>query len=82
MKTVVYTTDALAALRKHRNVAQSIVAKIRRYADSSVGDIKKLTGSTGKRLRVGEYRVIFEESADRITVTVIGPRGSIYKQER
>jgi mRNA interferase RelE/StbE len=30
------------------------------------------------RLRVGDYRVIFEETADEMIVTKIGPRGSVY----
>jgi mRNA interferase RelE/StbE len=37
-----------------------------------------LKGSSGKRLRVGAFRVIFEETADEIIVTAIGPRGGIY----
>jgi mRNA-degrading endonuclease RelE of RelBE toxin-antitoxin system len=34
--------------------------------------------STAKRLRVGDYRVLFEESAAEILVTKIGPRSSVY----
>jgi mRNA-degrading endonuclease RelE of RelBE toxin-antitoxin system len=29
-------------------------------------------------MRVGNYRVIFEESAEQILVADVGPRGSIY----
>ena len=79
MKTVIYTTDALNALRKHRNVSKAITAKVRRYAETGAGNVTQLVGSSAKRLRVGDFRVIFEETADTITVTAIGPRGSIYE---
>ena len=79
MKTVIYTTDALNALRKHRNVSKAIMAKVARYAETGAGNVTQLVGSTANRLRVNDFRVIFEETADTITVTAIGPRGSIYE---
>jgi len=45
---------------------------------SLANKVKVLQGSTGLRLRVGEYRVIFEETDSEIIVTEIGPRGSFY----
>jgi len=51
MKTVAYTREALAGLRKHRSDAAAIMAKVTRYAETSVGDVKALTGRSGKRLR-------------------------------
>jgi mRNA interferase RelE/StbE len=44
-----------------------------------VGDVKTLVGRSGKRLRVGDYRILFEETDIEIHVTRIGPRGSIYR---
>lgn len=41
-------------------------------------DIKKLKGSTYFRLRVGDYRIIFEMTQDTITVIKIGHRQNIY----
>jgi mRNA interferase RelE/StbE len=35
-----------------------------------------LVGSTANRLRVGDFRAIFEESDTEIFVTKIAPRGS------
>jgi mRNA interferase RelE/StbE len=78
MKNVAYTADALKALRKHRNEADSILTKVARYAETGAGDVTKLVGETSKRLRVGNFRVIFEETESQITVTKIGPRGSVY----
>ena len=77
-KTVRYSADALNALVRHRNRAVQIMAKIERFAESGAGDIKPLAGSNAKRLRVGDFRVVFEESATEIVVSRIGPRGGVY----
>jgi mRNA interferase RelE/StbE len=41
--------------------------------------VKSLVGVDAKRLRVGDFRVIFTETTDTITVLDIGPRGGIYE---
>lgn len=43
------------------------------------GDIKKLKGRTGYRLRVGSYRIIFDKSGNIICIEKIDNRGQIYK---
>lgn len=43
------------------------------------GDIKKLQGSDGYRLRVGDFRVIFDVNGIIIDIIEIGNRGQIYK---
>ena len=78
MKAVQYSADALNALRKHRKDASAIMAKIDRYAATGAGDVKSLAGRPGKRLRVGDFRVLFEEDETTIRVSNIGPRGDIY----
>ncbi|WP_051498445.1 type II toxin-antitoxin system RelE family toxin [Granulibacter bethesdensis] len=40
--------------------------------------ITQLVGDTSKRIRVGDFRVIFEETDSEIIVTKIGPRGDVY----
>jgi mRNA interferase RelE/StbE len=54
--------------------------KIDAYAadPSAFPKVKTLKGGLGKRLRVGSFRVIFEETDDEILVSNIGPRGDIY----
>lgn len=79
MKQVRYSLDASRALRKHRADAERIKAKIEHYATTGVGDVKRLVGRPALRLRVGDYRVIFIEDREFVSVTEIGPRGSIYK---
>lgn len=78
MKTVVYTRAAARGLRTHLSVAKRLAAKIGRYAETGGGDVKQLAGSTGKRERDGDFRLIFEETATEIIVTKIGPRGDVY----
>ena len=41
--------------------------------------VTPLVGSPARRMRVGGYRIIFEETATELVVTRIGPRGSIYE---
>lgn len=50
-------------------------------ADRTMVDIKPLRGRTEWRLRVGKYRALFIEDRDNLTyiVTVISPRGDVYK---
>lgn len=78
MKTVSFTRAAAADLRTYRSSAKRIVAKIERYAETGVGDVTQLVGFAAFRLRVGEFRVIFEETEAEIIVTKIGPRGTVY----
>jgi mRNA interferase RelE/StbE len=48
--------------------------------DEMGGDVQKLKGSKNEyRLRVGDYRVIFELEKDQIVVYAIGNRKDIYR---
>ncbi len=44
------------------------------------GDVKKLQGLNIYRLRVGDYRVIFNKDGNIIYIELIGNRGQIYKE--
>ena len=79
MKTITYANTALSQLRKHRSEAAAIMAKLERYAQTGAGDVSRLVGRPGMRLRVGDYRVIFEEDEHHIRVLAVGPRGEIYR---
>ncbi|MGD0040092.1 MAG: type II toxin-antitoxin system RelE/ParE family toxin [Isosphaeraceae bacterium] len=80
MKTIRYTRAAARALRQHRNMASRIVSKIESYAkDPDALANMVITMSTGhRRLRVGDFRVIFRETTTEIDILDIGPRGGIY----
>lgn len=81
MKTVRYTGDAAKDLRRHGNMAVRIRKAIMDYAsdpNAHANNLDHLTGMPFKRMRIGEYRVIFEETATEIRVTKVGPRGGVY----
>lgn len=83
MKQVIILPGAAKALRKHRAEAARIVSKVEDYARepaSLAKNVKALTGSRALRLRVGDYRVVLEETETEIIVTAIGPRGSVHEQ--
>lgn len=45
------------------------------------GDIKKLRGYSGLfRLRIGNYRIVYEASQNTVTINAVLPRGDVYKQ--
>jgi mRNA interferase RelE/StbE len=67
-------------LRKYQSVAARIVAKIEAYAaDPAATRVKAMKGSSAARLRVGDFRVIFEETKDEVIVLDIGPRSGVYE---
>jgi len=51
---------------------------LQHFAATGQGDIKKLKGRAGARLRVGDWRVNFFEERDMIVVTDVGHRREIY----
>ncbi|MEW6643623.1 MAG: type II toxin-antitoxin system RelE/ParE family toxin [Pseudomonadota bacterium] len=64
------------------DTARLIRGKIEQYAArpaSLANNVKKLQGRDGYRLRVGDWRVIFDQDGRVLDVLQIGPRGSIYE---
>ena len=47
--------------------------------DLPAGDVKRLKGSTSFRLRVGNYRVIFDKNGNVIYISKIDSHGQVYK---
>lgn len=45
-----------------------------------VGDVKKLKGRSGYRLRVGDYRIIFDKDGNILYIERIENRGQVYKE--
>lgn len=81
MKAVIFLPVAAKFLRRNRAASARIISKIEGYAadpTTLANNVKRLTGSTALRLRIGDFRVIFEETETEIIVTMIGPRGSVY----
>jgi len=80
MKAVSYTIGATKQLGKlPANIRERVVDKLHRYAETGAGDVKALTGQPGARLRIGDYRAVFVETADAISVRAVGHRREIYE---
>ena len=47
-----------------------------------LGDVKKLTGMPYYRLRVGDFRVLFDRDGNILTIVRIDSRGQVYKTRR
>lgn len=75
MKTIVMTAVAAKMFDALPSAAQQqIAAGLDHYATGGAGDIKKLQGQSGYRLRVGRYRVLFAEDGQTILVIQVGKR--------
>lgn len=44
------------------------------------GDVKKLKGQDGYRLRVGDFRIIFDYDGNILWIEKIDNRGEVYKK--
>lgn len=57
-----------------------VIKKIEEMSDNLKGDVKQLTGSTPEfRLRVGDYRVLFEVEGETIIIYRIRHRREAYR---
>jgi mRNA interferase RelE/StbE len=84
MCRVEYSKQAMKALLKMpRNTAGLIRRKIEQLAmdPHAMPNVVKLVGRPGCRLRIGDWRVIFEVEEDKLVVLVlkIAPRGGAYE---
>ena len=67
----------LKAIDKSR--ARRITEKVRLMRDDLAGDVKRLTDSTPEfRLRVGDYRVLFEIEGDKVVIYRVRHRKDAY----
>jgi mRNA interferase RelE/StbE len=75
VKTIILTLSAAKDLDAlPREGRERVEAGLQRYAMSGHGDVKALQGRDGYRLRIGSYRVIFDEDATTILAIYIGRR--------
>lgn len=75
MKTIILSAAAARDLDALPSDARSLVSNaLIRYAVSGVGDVKKLHDRDGFRMRVGRYRVLFDEDQTTILAIYIGKR--------
>ena len=55
-----------------------IKGKLEVFAETGLGDVKRLKGRGGSRLRVGDWRVIFYTEGNTIVVVAVGHRREVY----
>lgn len=68
----------LKALTAHER--SRIVAKVEGLQNDLAGDVKRLTHFTPEyRLRVGDYRVLFEVEGERLIIYRVMQRGEAYR---
>jgi mRNA interferase RelE/StbE len=61
-------------------IRREIGHRLFQLEDGLGGDVKKLKGlKSAYRLRVGDYRILFELEGRRITVYAVGQRKDIYR---
>lgn len=85
MWSVTYTADAIKALGEMdvaaaRRIRAKILA-LARDPKAPNNNVKKLVGVEGYRLRVGDWRVVYDLKRQILTVIVIriGHRSEVYK---
>lgn len=72
-----YSKQAIKFLKKQdKPTRKRIVTAINLLP---AGDVKLLQGRNGYRLRVGDYRVIFDIHGNILYIEKIGNRGQVYK---
>lgn len=75
MKTIIYMP---AALRQFQALPEAVRVQIDEaldiYALYGRGDVKQLAGRQGHRLRVGRYRIVFDEDRQTIVAIYVGKR--------
>lgn len=79
MKSIAFTPAGTRQwVKLSEQVRRRIDARLTDFAASGKGDVKRLKGRQGSRLRVGDWRVIFYEEENTITVVAVGHRREIY----
>ncbi|MDE7435692.1 MAG: type II toxin-antitoxin system RelE/ParE family toxin [Lachnospiraceae bacterium] len=71
-----YSKQAIKFLKKQdKSTQRRIVTAIQALP---AGDVKKLQGMSGYRLRVGDYRVRFDREGNVVSILKIDNRGQVY----
>lgn len=85
MYKIVFKKEAAKSLNKlPRNLARTIREKLEAIAVNPYADhpnALKLQGREGYRLRIGDWRVIYEIQNEQLIILVlrIAPRGEVYR---
>ncbi len=75
---IYYSKQALKFLEKQeKRIQQRILSAIETLP---LGDVKRLQGTSKYRLRVGDYRIIFDRNGHIIMIEKIENRGQVYRR--
>jgi mRNA interferase RelE/StbE len=75
VKTIIFMPSAAKDLDALPIVDRAAVEQgLHRYAIHGLGDVKRLQGRNGFRLRIGPFRVLFDQDAETILAIYIGRR--------
>ena len=82
-RTITWSDDAVGDLLKvadvNRHQANRIRDAVTRFGRDETGDIRKLRGVANRwRLRVGDWRVMYEEESDRTLILEVLNRRDAY----
>ena len=81
MKTIVLQPMAAKTLDKMNQAARmQILDAIHTYAMTGRGDTKAMAASSTARMLTGDFRIIFDEYPEKITILALGHRREIYRQ--
>jgi mRNA interferase RelE/StbE len=79
MKPIAFTaTSARQWAKLSPDIRSRIDKRLTEFATTGHGDVKRLKGREGMRLRVGDWRLIFYEDHGTIVVAAVGHRRDIY----
>lgn len=79
MRPILFTPAAARQWSKLADdVRRRIDARLTAFATSGTGGVKRLKGRDGARLRVGDWRVIFDEDRGAIVIVAVGHRRDVY----
>ena len=79
MRSIAFTsTSARQWVKLSPDIRSRIDKRLREFATTGHGDVKRLKGRDGMRLRVGDWRVIFHEDQGAIIAAAVGHRRDIY----
>ena len=73
-----YSKQAIKFLKKQdMTTRKRIISAIENLPK---GDVEKLQGTNNFRLRVGDFRIIFDKVGNMVYVEKIGNRGQVYRR--
>jgi len=77
LKTIILTLSAAKDLDGlQKDAREQVETGLHRYAMTGFGDVKALQGRKGYRIRMGSYRVLFDEDATTILAIYVGRRAT------